>query len=824
MIGLLLKNSGLLRTKITLLPFVALWLVLFFSTSAAFAKPEISVVNLHTQAVLQARQGEYLPAIKTLKMLYQQHPQNDSLLYDLVVVLFWAGKETEAIQYFTRINSYQAPNRVLELMAKMARNAKQFRMALRYYQQLLDRDNTLKSARLGFAMTLAETGKAREARLDLQQYLRENQDNQDILLALIYISELEGDIVWQAEYLRQLQILNPQDRKITRRYLSVLGSLGAHHLALAIADAIPDLLNVIERARLMADVAATEIRWGELRALSLDQRYFDTDRSLEDLDKACQCEWAKLDLQDGLNRRLVYDLMIALRDRKYMEEVIIHYHQILSAGIHIPDYVLLASGDAHLYLRQPEIALSLYQQVLQANPDNYNARLSSFYALVEMDRYHQAQSSIEQLAEEQPVWRSRWGIRSIKNNPRKFSTDLTSAMGLAYADNLSGAANRLQQMQELAPVNTEISKELATVWRWRGWSEKAMQRYQQILEMEPEFIGAEIGLVATHMDLRNYPESESGIKSLLEHYPEDLHAQKLSRNWILHNKPELRLQSRVGDSSGGTNGSHDIVADGWLYSAPIEHNYRLFLHNHYSEAAFSEGFGQNQRPGIGLEYRDMRWLATAELNDGLENNPDTGLALTAKYKRDDHWSFNGALEWNSMQMPLRGQRTGIQGNRVSAGTGYRWHESQSLSIAYNLVDMDDGNLRQSVSGIFEKRLINMPAYKLTGRVGVYASDNTEQGVIYYNPDSDVAVSVTLDNRWRLYRRYEKEFSHRLQLSMGRYWQEHVGTNANWSISYEHIWSLNDRVQLVYGFSRSQRVYDGTPEFQKDYYGNLNIRF
>ena len=56
--------------------------------------------------------------------------------------------------------------------------------------------------------------------------------------------------------------------------------------------------------------------------------------------------------------------------------------------------------------------------------------------------------------------------------------------------------------------------------------------------------------------------------------------------------------------------------------------------------------------------------------------------------------------------------------------------------------------------------MTLPNYKLTGIVDLYTSANSEKDTIYFNPDRDFSVALTLVNRQRLFRRYDQVFSHR----------------------------------------------------------------
>ena len=140
------------------------------------------------------------------------------------------------------------------------------------------------------------------------------------------------------------------------------------------------------------------------------------------------------------------------------------------------------------------------------------------------------------------------------------------------------------------------------------------------------------------------------------------------------------------------------------------------------------------------------------------------------------------------------------------------------------MDFSDGNFRRSFTTSLANRLVTLPTYKLTGIVDLATSANSRSNTIYFNPVHDFSAALTLDNLQRLYRRYDRVFSHRLSLTIGNYWQKGYSDDYLAGLAYEHIWEFAYRFELIYGFSRFRRIYDGQPEYQNDFYGRLTWRF
>ncbi len=807
-----------MRCRAALLPCLLLGSLLA-SSGALCASPE----SLHRQAVEAARQGDYANAVDLLRRLVREHPEREGFLHDLAVVLSWSGDEHGAVELLPRISPYEAPRYVVAVLARSARNTGLPGISLDFYQALLQRWPDDEEGRIGLALTLASAGEYEAARARIAAFLRDHPDNLEGWRARAWINARAGDALRAAAAWREVLRRHPEDREALRGLVGSLRDLGAPQLALELLGQHPAAAGEELERVLQADLAAQTIRWGELPPPSPERRFEVTDRALGRLDAACRCDWERLDLSRPLNRRLLFDRMVALRDRVRMTEVEHHYRQLQEAGISLPDYALLAAGDALLYLRRPEEAGAIYRRVLERDPRNYNARLSLFYALVEQERHHEALALIDALAASEPVWRRTRDGRGRLQNPRRFTADLTAAMARAYADDLPAAQERLQALLELGPENTELQQELATVWRWRGWERRAYATYLRLLGQEPSLTGARIGAAAASLDLQRYREAEQRVTTLARKYPENLHVQRELRRWQLHNRPVFIAETGYGSSTGGTFGTEEWLGQFWIYSSPLRYNWRGFFHDRYEEAVFTEGTGHNHRPGVGLEYRREGLTLSGELSAGTADNGAVGLALDGLWRADDHWSLGAVAEMNSASMPLRGQHAGIRGHRLGLKAGYRWHESREAGATLDYMHMSDGNNRYALSGNLRQRLLTRPLWRIEGRLDAYASHNTLRGPIYYNPENDLSLEASLDTRWVMFRRYEQEFAHRLTLSGGGYWETGFPGDHTWALRYQHEWKFSDRFSLGLGYSRARRVYDGGVEFQTRYFGTLEVK-
>jgi len=712
----------------------------------------------------------------------------------------------------------------LNALAKAARNTSQFDKALTYYEQLIAREPTKLDPSLGKVLTLIDFGKFVDAESELTKFRHLYPKNAEVLRALSYLGQQSKQPVIVIDANTRLLEINNQDLEAARALIKASRESGATAQASALAAQYPQAVDKVELTKINNDSAAKHIAWGHYSAKAPAERFQDTDIALAKLDEACQCDWSKLDLNVASNKNLLFDRMLALRDRYRMQEVIAHYQQLLNAKIDPPAYVLNAVGDAYLYLRRPAEALKAYDASLLKAPDNVETKFSKFYTLVDLEQFDAATALMGNISKNFSAYRQRPKNSTIREEGYKLEVDSKAFYARAYGDNLAAAEQHFQALNNIGPMNTDVRMALGEIWRWRGWPERAEQRFAEINRDYPDLLQPKINLANTRLDLHEWKVAESEIKPLVKDYPENASVQALDRRWMLHNQRQLTIDSSGNKSSGTTFGSSAQGLNAVLYSSPINYNYRAFVSTQYNHAVFPEGSGNVTYPGIGLEYTNKDWRLTGEVSQASLPNMGVSTAVTADYRVSDQLLFATSLASNTSQMPLRGLKAGVNGDLISANATYRWSDLTRASAGISHMNIKDGNKRETVSLAFDRRLITKPHYKLTTHLRLDTSRNTGSDVAYFNPERDLDTSVVLDNEWMLWRRYDRSFSHRIQVGTGEYWQKNFGSNRTWMISYEQQFKWNDGLEINYGISRSRHAYDGTNELSTQLFTKLNVLF
>ncbi len=113
--------------------------------------------SLHDQAIASARAGRHDSAIAVLERLVRQEPENLVYLYDLIAVLSWSERHSEAISTSEKLLfDARVPDYVLTAVGKSAVNTRQTDRALQAYRLLSSRRPKDADASQGLAMAQAQ--------------------------------------------------------------------------------------------------------------------------------------------------------------------------------------------------------------------------------------------------------------------------------------------------------------------------------------------------------------------------------------------------------------------------------------------------------------------------------------------------------------------------------------------------------------------------------------------------------------------------------------------------------------------------------------------
>ena len=772
--------------------------------SLSVESPEL----LREQAVERGRSGDYQSAIEILAGLYERDPDDAGALHDLLIILGWAERDQEALHLADRLAPETAPMEVLETLAKSPRNTGDFEQSVRWYELAISRSPARLESYLGLALAYADMGQQEQALRTLRSVFIDNLHSSRMLLARAYIHRSNADYGPAIVAYDEILANDPEHRSALRGKMLTMQGLLLPEQALAIAALHPGVLSEDELGQLHTDWAAVQIRWANQTATGQSAGEYPLDHALNEL-TAISRRFAD---NDAVQQRSRFDRIVALRSRQRMSEAVAEYEQLAAGTDSIPAYVLAAAAGAYLTLRQPQKAQELLLRALAQEPDSFNLNRDLFYVYVDLEQHQRAIALAEKLRQSQPVWRQLPGSRVVKGNPQRMQAEITAGVSLAFADQLPQSQARFEDLLSRAPHNTDLRQELASVYRRRGWTDRALFEYQQVLSVEPDLTPARVGHAHALLDRRQYEIADREISALVSDRPARQDVLRLRQRWEQHNKHQYHVESSFGDSSGVQFGSRQYAIDGYFFVKSLAYRYRPFVHTSDAFAEFPEGDARRRRIGMGVEYRGVDWFGSLELNDKRSGGGEFGLSSRMEWFASDVWSLAALLETNSNAVPLRGHRIGVDTDRIGVGLAYRASESRQALMSGERLRFSDGNRRTNWSLQGRQRVVTRPAYKLDLEAEIFASNSSQQNVVYFNPRHDTSVLVTASNEWRTYRRYDFAFTQQFEVGFGYYQQASFGSSPIGSLQYLANIDVSEGLSARFGVRRARNVYDGEPEY------------
>ncbi len=811
-----------LRTKLRYMCAVLFCALVLVEPS--IAADDMDFATARQNAVQMARQGDYLSALAILEPLYLNSHNNVGVLHDYLAVLSWSENDRKVVNLFPEIDFKNAPLFVVSATAKSLRRLGYWAAAEKIYRLGIRRFPDDIDLKAGLILTVNDAGRATEALNIADDFILSYPGRNEILAAQAYSAETSNDPYLALLACQKVLSRDRFNREARHKQIILLHGLGAYARSMELAEQYPEAVTAAEYRRLLGDRAAQEVRWAKLAPVSEDTRFSECENALEKLEKTIDSPECRGPEGKACRRQARLDRLVALRDCSRPEEVIEEYLSLLAEGEELPGYALEPVAGALLNKREPEQALELYREILRQNPKAYQARLGLFFALIENEHFSEARDLIDKMVAEQPLWIFPGGMRAPRANWRRQTTEIFAALDRFYSDDVAEAERRITAMANEAPANTDLLRELGTVYLARGWTRRSLKVIELGQALEPDHRGLLIGHAETGMALRRYREAGEEINILLTEYPENQQVQRLGTQWQLHNMREFRIDTTFSNGSGSVYGDQEWEISTRVFSRPFHDQYRWFAGFSHAQAEFPEGSGHLQRYSTGIEYAspDLEASLATGFNDSESGR--IGLWLDGTWHLDDYWSIPFSTEIYSRDTPLRAIHNGIHADALSLGLKYRFHESRSLGFKGQVMDFSDNNFRTRLTLTGNQRLLSLPKQKLTVYGEISVSNNSRDGGPYFNPDSDLSLSAELEHLWRIYRRYEKSLQQRVNLSAGWYSQRGFGGDYILGIEYAHILALGNRHNMSYGAGLKRRVYDGDPEWSNYAFFSLNWRF
>lgn len=759
--------------------------------------------------VIKARQGQLDAGIEGLGKLYAQ-TGDVRVRDDLMALLVRAERYQKVLDLCLDCFTGELSSAGLEMLGMAARQVNALGKANTYYQALTQRQPDNLQGWLGLALTRIDLGNYAAADRVLQRIEERNGRSADWLQARTYLASSSNDPLMELQTLQWQVERSSGDWKAIQALYRLAVTIGARGGAERLVQRYPEAFNAKDRLWLRYYDARDQLRLAQ--SANKPVLY---QKALEGLNSLL----AETEAAPTLIQRVEFDKVQALVKLRRFSEAEAVAAELTERYGELPVYLRQARAEALFGMGRPGDAIAIYWQLVEDNPERAHAGpqpLSAplFYAYADLQAYDRAERLLaDWKAEEPPTHWNFTGTRRM-NNP-SYEQILNLEMLLeAWRGDIDQAQPRLDDFLHQGPSNPFLWKTQGDFYRWRGWPRQAIDAYERSAQLSsPDDRDApQHGILMARLDKGQWRGTVERIEHRLE---EDL--PSVSRDSLERDLRERRAGGlTISGSTGQGNGSGVQSTRDWQFTTRVETPRADDGGRFFAEriAMFGEYFEQDLRAAyttIGYQFplypADFSFSVGqgAQLSDAPLLRGELNLAV------NDHWSTSLKAEKNTAQTPLRALNDGFSADLYQVSLNYHRDESGAGSVGLSLMDVEDGNLRRSLTGHWREILYQYDEWRVAGEVYAGTSRNEDVPASYFNPERDVTLSGKLDIEHRTPLDYRQSFVQGLNLGTGRYWQEDEAAANTWQIGYQHRWELAPTLDLEYGIRRDKSVYDGDAE-------------
>jgi hypothetical protein len=222
--------------------------------------------------------------------------------------------------------------------------------------------------------------------------------------------------------------------------------------------------------------------------------------------------------------------------------------------------------------------------------------------------------------------------------------------------------------------------------------------------------------------------------------------------------------------------------------------------------------GEMNRAGLGVRWRPTaRWQLVQEFSRDVSASGLGGSHTLLAYRPYDTWRLVAGYHTYAEDIALAARAAGIEADRADASVEYNsldyvWHWRASASR----YDFSDTNRRTSAYSTlgYAYQMLPEREHRIYGEV--YASRNTLDNAVYFNPSEDRSLGVVHRTDFVFDSRFRRHVD-RLYFTAASYWQEGFGAEPKWGVKYEQDYELDGARTLVAGVAYDSNVYDGERE-------------
>ena len=848
-------------------------LSLFASASASAA-----VDTQYDDLVRLARTGDTAPVLQYLK----QHESSQSLQQreDNIVIASWAGLDQDVMAAYARYPQSErlAPD-VLATVARAYRNEGQYGQAAALYRKAQQQAPNDPQWVMGEMLVLADDDKGVQASALGMPWLDRLQGKplaqmRTVMAYALLASGERYEALHQMERAFVTEYPGDFEPELRERYGQVL-TRGEMPMAALSMDAG---LTPLQRLQKQSDEMALRVRVATVGSRQESERFQATDEALAryaSLLKQCDMTPGA----EGIARQMRID-RLGLYEGRGMSQRVVSEYDALAAQEEVPAYAKVWVARSLLKLRQPEQAERIMAEAIKAAEGSSSSpwvagRMLHAEALTQCDRISEARTEIERVMP--LIGQYRWVI----NYPRTEIDPSWLALHEKQASLLGSQARKddaLAHSETLCRLHLNTPGacvQLADMYLGYGWPRRSEQRLKLVEGLAPRAPEVEQSQAYTALALREWHQADLLVADVAQRYPEEDSVRRLVRTNDIAHMAEFQLSAGRGHShshgqeEGGNpvRGNNDHQLEATLYSPRFADHWRVFTGIDYTSGDFGtdaddhSATDHNRWQRLGVEYSDRDTVATLEASrqhyrpakredgDSSTLKSRTGIQLSIDRDVSDSWHYGAAYAFRTTDTPLRAQVKGIWSTQGEVHARWTPSDETSVSLSLSPRHSSDGNWRWQSSLSGSQRLWGWTYGRLDGLLTVSGTRNSlthiahpsdvtpnRTGPDYYSPKQDIVIMPGLRLTHSLYRRYDRQWEHYLELGAGRYYEDYTWCDSAtechtrhdntplWMARYGHNVQLSDVLSVGASAQVSRQSYDSVSEREVQLMLDMNYRF
>ena len=839
-------------------------LCLLLGTQVAGAEGITS--NAHYDDLIRkARSGDTAPALEYLRQHVQEQTKQQQ--EDHIVIASWAGRDSEVLDAYTHMqdtSTLSAP--ILASVARAYRNTRDYEHAAALYRRAQVAAPNDPQWVMGEMLVMADGKRGRDAiargRPWLGKLSSQDEARMRAVMAYAWLSVNERyDALYDGHQAFMLEHPGPFDRDVLERYGQTLTRAEMPFASLEVDAG----LTPVQRLQKQANEMALQVRMSRTGGRQDAEHFVVPDELLSRYHSLLsQCE--RTPGSEGIARQMRIDRMGAYEARALHKHVIAEYEQLREGGP-IPPYAEVWVAQAYLALHQPSEASELFKDVVaHTSPkDDHWAEDNSNYvrSLLEANRPVDARKAMDALLPTVP--KVHWAINYPLPlaNEEWLTTQLLDVDVMQANGDERKAFDKSQRLCEWAPSQTSPCLEYGSHFDAQQRPRAAEREYLIAQAGLPRSQSVEAAQLTNALNLREWQHADAMREGLKQRFREELSTRPALRQNDVAHMAELQLSvskghshSHGGDTGNPLRGNDDLSIGASLYSPRFGDHWRAYMGTDYVSGDFGSvekgnaaetDHGRWQR--IGVEYTDRNTVATLEASTQRYGDvgQQAGARITADRDINDSWHYGGAYSFRATDTPLRARAQGIWANQGDVHASWTPSNRTRVQLSLSPWRFSDGNWRWQSALNGSQRLWTWPHARLDGLFTLTGSRNSLTHIAgdgngsgaasagYYSPKQDLSIMPGLKLTNTLYRHYDSQWEHYIDLGVGRYDERYVWRDASgdherhdntplWMVRYGHDIQFNDVLSAAASVQLIHQSYDSVGEQDVQLMLDVNYRF